>query len=182
MEWDEGDSHVINMIEDPAPLQENSMDNLLKLLKFVDCTFTEDMLSESPPQPIGAVIPSTSFQGSVRRGSPGRISRKAKRCKLSANRFINVAAVENNEEDKRDKEENGTEELIHRPQPVGPSGKQSYHRTIDAIIKQLNHKTSKEATFIKSPKMTQLPDGVALPPQKSIFIVDFCSGTFYKIL
>ena len=65
------DSHVVDMIEDPAPLQENSMDDLLKLLKFVDCTFTEDMLSESPPQPIGAVIPSTSFQGSVRRGSPG---------------------------------------------------------------------------------------------------------------
>ncbi|KIM64231.1 hypothetical protein SCLCIDRAFT_23585 [Scleroderma citrinum Foug A] len=154
------DSRVVNMIQDPAPLQENSMDDLLKLLKFVDCTFTEGMLSESPPQPIGAVISSTSFQGS-----------------LSANRFINVAAVKNDEEDERDEEENGTEELIHHPQPVGPSGKQSYHWTIDAIIEQLNRKTSEEATFIKSPKMTQLPDGVALPPQKSIFIVDFCSAS-----
>ena len=170
------------MIEDPAPLQENSMDDLLKLLKFVDCTFTEDMLSKSPPQPIGAVVPSTSFQGSVCCGSPGRISRKAKHHKLSANWFIDVAAVENNEEDERDEEENGTDELIHHPQPVGPSGKQSYQQTINAIIKQLNHKTSEEATFIKSPKMTQLPDGVALPPQKSIFIVDFFSGTFYTIL
>ena len=170
------------MIEDPAPLQENSMDDLLKLLKFVDCTFTEDMHRKSPPQPIGAVVPSTSFQGSVHRGSSGQISCKAKHHKLSANWFIDVAAVKNNEEDERDEEENGTEELIHHPQPVGPSGKQSYQWTIDAIIKWLNRKTSEEVTFIKSPKMTQLPDGVALPPQKSIFIVDFFSGMFYKIL
>ena len=112
------------MIEDPVPLQENSMDNLLKLLKFVDCTFTEDMLSESPPQLIGAVVPSTSFQGSVHCGSPGQISCKAKCHKLSANQFIDVTTVKNNEEDERDEEENGTEELIHHP----PSGK-----TINAI-------------------------------------------------
>ena len=118
------------MIEDPAPLQENSMDNLLKLLKFVDCTFTEDMLSESPPQPIKAVVPSTSFQGSVR-----LVEFPAKPSTVScANQFIDVAAVENDEEDERDEKENGTEELIHCPQPVGPSGKQSYQWTIDAII------------------------------------------------
>ena len=31
------DSCVVDMIQDTAPLQENSVDALLELLKFVDC-------------------------------------------------------------------------------------------------------------------------------------------------
>ena len=167
------------MIQDTAPLQENSVDALLELLKFADRSYTEDML-QSPPQSIRAVIPSASSQKSVRRGSPGQTSQKVKRCKLSANWFIDVAAVENDEEGDEDEEEDGAEELIHCPQPVGPSGKQSYQQTIDAIIERLNHKIPEEAAF-KSPKISQLPGGVTLPPQKSIFIVDFFSGTVYKM-
>jgi len=77
-----------------------------------------------------------------------------KRCKLSANQFINVAAVESDEEeDKSDEEEDRLEERIHHPQLVGHSGKQSYQQKIDAIIEQLNRKTPEEATSIKSLKM-----------------------------
>ena len=163
------------MIQDTTPLQENSVDALLELLKFADRSYTEDML-QSPPQSIGAVVPSASSQKCVHRGSPGQTSRKVKCCKLSANWFIDVATVENDEEgDEGDEEEDGAEELIHCPQPVGPSGKQSYQQTIDAIIKQLNCKIPEEVAF-KSPKISQLPGGVTLPPQKSIFIVDFFSG------
>jgi len=98
---------------------------------------------------------------------------------LSANRFVDVAAVESNEEeDKSDKEEDRLEECIHHPQLVGRSGKQSYQQKIDAIIERLDCKTPEEATSIKSPKMLQLPKGIPLPPQKSIFVVDFFSGTF----
>ncbi|KIM64225.1 hypothetical protein SCLCIDRAFT_23581 [Scleroderma citrinum Foug A] len=157
---------------------ENSVDALLELLKFVDRSYTEDML-QSPLQSIRAVVPSASSQKSVRRGLPGQTSRKVKHRKLSANWFIDVATVENDEEGKEDEgeeEEGGAEELIHCPQPVGPSGKQSYQQTIDAIIEQLNRKIPEEAAF-KSPKISQLPSGVTLPPQKSIFIVDFFSAS-----
>jgi len=106
---------------------------------------------------------------------------KAKCHKLSANRFVDVAAVESDEEeDKSDEEEDRLEEHIHRPQLVGRSGKQSYQQKIDAIIERLDRKTPEEATSIKLPKMLQLPKGIPLPPQKSIFVVDFFSGTFYK--
>jgi len=169
------------MIKDTAALQQDSMDALLRLLQFVHHSFSEDILGQSPSQPIGAAVPSTSSQGSVRRGSSGQTSRKAKRRKLSANWFVDVAAVESDEEeDKSDEEEDRPEERIHRPQLVGRSGKQSYQQKIDAIIERLDRKTPEEATSIKSPKMSQLPKGIPLPPQKSIFVVDFFSGTFYK--
>ena len=100
---------------------------------------------------------------------------------MSANQFIDVTAVKSEEEeDKSDEEEDRPKERIHCPQLVGRSGKQSYQQKINAIIEWLNHKTPKEATSIKLPKMSQLPKGIPLPPQKSIFVVDFFSGTFYK--
>jgi len=169
------------MIKDTAALQQDSMDTLLRLLQFVHCSFSEDILGQSPSQPIRAAIPSTSSWRSVRRGLSGQTFQKAKRRKLSANWFINVAAVESNEEeDKSNEEEDRPEERIHHPQLVGCSGKQSYQQKIDAIIERLDCKTPEEATSIKSLKMSQLPKGIPLPPQKSIFIVDFFSGTFYK--
>ena len=174
------DSCVIDMIKDTAALQQDSMDALLWLLQFVHHSLSEYILGQSPSQPIRAVIPSTSSQGSVCCGSSGQTSWKAKCRKLDANWFIDVAAVENDKEEGESNEEEGLEECIHCPQQVGRSGKQSYQQKINVIIERLNRKTPEEATSIKSPKMSQLPKGIALPPQKSIFVVDFFSGTLYK--
>lgn len=169
------------MTKDSTVLQPDSMDALLQLLQFVDHTYTEDRLGQSPLQLIGAIIPSTFSQGSVHHGLSGKTSWHAKHRKLNANRFIDVAAVKNDEEeDKGDEEEDRSEECVHHHQPVGHSGKESYQQKIDAIIEWLNNKTPKEATSIRLPKMLQLPAGIALPPPKSIFMVDFFSGTFYK--
>ena len=99
---------------------------------------------------------------------------------MDANQFIDVATVENDKEEGESDKEEGPEEHIHRPQQVGHSGKQSYQQKINVIIKWLNRKTPEEVTSIKSLKMLQLPKGIALPPQKSIFIVDFFSGTLSK--
>ena len=100
---------------------------------------------------------------------------------LSADQFIDVAAVENDEEgDKGDEEEDGAEEFIHCPQPVGPSGKQSYQQTTMPLSNGSTVRYPRRQPSNRQ-KISQLPSGVTLPPQKSIFIVDFFSGMFYKM-
>ena len=106
--------------------------------------------------------------------SSGQTFWKAKRRKLSANTFVDIAAVE------EDLEED-LEELVHRPQAVEPSGKLSFQQRIDAIINRFDRRTPEQTTHGWL-EVLQVLEGIVLPLKKSIFIVDFFSGTFCKFI
>ena len=161
------------MIEDNSA----SMAMLQRLFNLIDTAYTEDVLEPSYQQ-IEAVSPSTSSRASVRSRSSGRTFRKAKCHKLGANVFIDIAAVEDDEQEDMEEE---SEELVHRPQAVGPSGKLSFQQRIDAIINRLDCRTPEQVTFGR-PEVSQILEGIVLPSEKSIFVVDFFSGTCYKFI
>lgn len=161
------------MIEDNSA----SMAMLQRLFNLIDTAYTEDVLEPSYQQ-IEAVSPSTSSQASVRSRSSGRTFQKAKRRKLGANTFVDIAAVEDDEQEDTEEE---SEELVHRPQAVGPSGKLSFQQRIDAIINRLDCGTPEQVTFGR-PEVSQILEGIVLPSEKSIFVVDFFSGTCYKFI
>ena len=157
------------MIEDNSA----SIAMLQQLFRLIDTVYTEDMLGSSSQQ-IEAVTLSTTSQASVRSRLSGRTFRKAKRRKLSAHAFFDIAAVE------EDLEED-LEELIRRPQAVEPSGKLSFQQRIDAIINQFDCRTPEQTTCGRL-EVLQVLEGIVLPLKKSIFVVDFFSGTFYKFI
>ncbi|KAL4065972.1 hypothetical protein J3A83DRAFT_4190269 [Scleroderma citrinum] len=99
------------------------------------------------------------------------LSWKAKHCKLSANPFVDVATL--NDEGEEVKDKNKEEVLTHYPQPVGISHKQSYKQRINAIINWLDHRTPKQTAPISLQEMLQILEGIAISSQKSIFMVDF---------
>jgi len=80
--------------------------------------------------------------------------------------FIDITAVEDEQE-------------VHRPQAVGPSGKLTFQQRIDAIIHWLDHGMPEQTTF-GQPEVLQVLEDIVLPYEKSIFVVDFFSGMFYK--
>ena len=84
--------------------------------------------------------------------------------------FVDIAAVEED-----------SEELVRRPQAVEPSGKLSLKQRIDAIINQFDRRTPEQTTHGRL-EVSQVLEGIVLPLMKSIFIVDFFSGTFYKFI
>ena len=111
---------------------------------------------------------STLSQGSTHHQ---RTTRKAKRCKLDTNRFVDIAAIEE-EEGEEDKREGS----ICRPEVIQPSGKQSYQNKIDTIIERFSRR---EEVPPRSPsRRSQIPNCIPGTPLKSIFIVDFYSGEF----
>jgi len=111
------DSRVVAMIENNSASEPDSMANLQRLLRFIDTTYTEDRLGPSSQQ-IEAVAPLTTSRALVRSRSSGQTLQKAKRRKLSANAFVDIAAVEDEQEDT----EEDTEEPVHCPQAVGLRG------------------------------------------------------------
>ncbi|KIM58303.1 hypothetical protein SCLCIDRAFT_28198 [Scleroderma citrinum Foug A] len=140
------DSRVHTMIEDNSA----SIAMLQQLFRLIDTAYTEDVLGSSSQQ----------------------IKAKAKRCKLSANTFVDIAAVEDDEQE--DSEED-SEELVCRPQAVEPSGKLSFQQRIDAIINQFDRRTPEQTTHSWL-EVLQVLEGIVLPLKKSIFIVDFFSA------
>ena len=89
------------MIEDNSA----SIAMLQRLFRLIDTAYTEDVLGSSSQQ-IEAVTLSMTSQASVRSRSSGRTFQKAKRRKLSAHTFFDIAAV------KEDSEED-SEVLVH---------------------------------------------------------------------
>ena len=165
------------MIKDKSAPKPDDMARLIQLLKLIDATYSEDILGSSSQQ-IEAISPSTS-RASVCSQSSGRTFQKAKCRKLSANSFVDTAAIEDDEQEDTEEE---SEELICRPQAIGPSRKLLFQQRIDAIINWLNHRTPEQTAFIDRPEMSQLLEGIVLPYEKLIFVVDFFSGTFYKFI
>ena len=92
------------MIEDNSA----SIAMLQQLFRLIDTVYTEDVLGSSSQQ-IEAVTLSTMSWASVCSRSSGQTFRKAKHCKLSANTFIDIAAVKDDEQE--DSEED-SEELV----------------------------------------------------------------------
>ena len=165
------------MIKDNSAPKPDNMARLIQPLKLIDATYLEDILGSSSQQ-IEAISPSMS-RASVCSQSSGRTFQKAKHHKLSANLFIDTAAIE---DDKQEDMEEELEELIHRPQAIGPSRKLLFQQRIDTIINRLNRRAPEQTAFINWPEMSQLLEGIVLPYEKLIFVVDFFSGTFYKFI
>ena len=161
------------MIEDNSA----SIAMLQQLFRLIDTVYTEDVLGSSSQQ-IEAVTLSTMSWASVCSWSSGQTFRKAKCCKLSANTFIDIAAVKDDEQE--DSEED-SEELVRWPQAVEPLGKLSFQQRIDAIINRFDCRTPEQTTRSRL-EVSQVLEGIVLPLKKSIFVVDFFSGTFYKFI
>jgi len=166
------DSWVVAMIENNSASELDSMASLQRLLRFIDTMYTEDRLGPSSQQ-IEAVAPLVTSWALVHSQSSGQTLHKC--CKLSANVFIDIAAVEDEQEDT----EKDMEEPDHCPQAVGPSGKLTFQQRIDAIIHRLDRRMPEQTTFGR-PEVLQVLEGIVLPYEKLIFIVDFFSGMFYK--
>ena len=175
------DSRISTMMEDstvPPP----GIDQLLRLLRSIDEVYAEDMAWRAASPAV-----STSSLG-VRRRRSYQVTQKAKRRRLSVNPYIDIAAIESSEENAEDEEEQEDEETIpagpsHRPQSVGPSGKQSYQQKIDTIIERLDYRAPDKTSIANLPEMSQLPEGITLPPKSSIFELEFYTGTllfFYR--
>ena len=164
------DSRVLNMMQDTADPQPDTFNKFLNLLKLADSSYSEDVLGESLLEPLAS-----SSQSNVHRRTPSQTTQKVKHHKLMANWFLDVTAVEDDEEEAEEK----VEEPIYRPEP---SGKRTYQEAINAIINRLNHRTPEQAACVDPPETLQLPEGIVPPLQKSIFIVDFFSGTFYEFV
>ena len=125
----------------------------------------------SPSLPGVAASCSTLSQGSTHHQ---RTTRKAKRRKLDTNRFVDIAAIE--EEEEEEGEEDEREGSVCRPEVVRPSGKRSYQNKIDTIIERFS---KREEVPPRSPsRRSQIPNCIPGTPLKSIFIVDFYSGEF----
>ena len=142
---------------------------LQRLFRLIDTVYTEDVLGSSSQQ-IEVITLSMTSRASVCSRSSGQTFRKAKRCKLSANTFFDIATVEED-----------SEELIRRPQAVEPLGKLSFQQRIDAIINWFDCRTPEQTTHGRL-EVSQVLEGIVLPLKKLIFVVDFFSGTFYKFI
>ena len=148
------------------------IDQLLRLLRSIDEVYAEDMAWRAASPAV-----STSSLG-VRRRRSHQVTQKAKCRKLNVNPYIDIAAIETSEENEED-EETIPAGPSHRPQSVGPSGKQSYQQKIDAIIERLDHRARDETSIANLPEMSQLPEGITLPPKNSIFELEFYTGTLH---
>ena len=93
---------------------------------------------------------------------------------MSANTFVDIAAVEEDSEE-------DSEELVRRLQAVEPSGKLSFQQRIDTIINWFDRRTPEQTTRGRL-EVSQVLEGIVLPLKKSMFVVDFFSGMFYKFI
>jgi len=166
------DSRVTDMIHDTSTRQD-VMDDFLRLLKFANRTYTEDMSSLSLPAEGADSNSPTPTRGSVRRQlSCHTPTHKAKRRKVCANMYLDIAAASDEEEEEGEDISGG---LVHRPQAVGPSGKKYFQQAIDTLVDRFDCVT-KVVTLSSQREMSQLPEGVPIPPRKSIYMIEFYSG------
>ncbi|KAI5999998.1 hypothetical protein EDD15DRAFT_2193486 [Pisolithus albus] len=105
------------------------------------------------------------------KSSRGTTQKKCRR--LNTSIFLDIDAEDEDEEEDGGDERGGP---IRRPQEVGPSGKGSYLRSIDALSEWFKHGVW-EGTVSNSPLDMQLPTSIFPPPRKNIYIVEFYSAS-----
>ncbi|KAI5994442.1 hypothetical protein EDD15DRAFT_2196055 [Pisolithus albus] len=114
---------------------------------------------------------SGATQEKRRKSSHGTTQKK--RHKLNTSIFLDIDAEDEDEEEDGGDERGGP---TRRPQEVGPSGKGSYLRSIDALSEWFKRGV-REGTVSNSPLDMQLPTSIFPPPRKNIYIVEFYSAS-----
>ncbi|KAI6004937.1 hypothetical protein EDD15DRAFT_2191676 [Pisolithus albus] len=113
-----------------------------------------------------------------RRKSSGATQEKRRKSSRGTTQKKRHAEDEDEDEDEDEEEDGGDKRggPIRRPQEVGPSGKGSYLRSIDALSERFKRGV-REGTVSNSPLDMQLPTSIFPPPRKNIYIVEFYSAS-----
>ncbi|KAI6112805.1 hypothetical protein F5141DRAFT_1063150 [Pisolithus sp. B1] len=168
------------MLSDPGA--ENAVPATLVVKRAMESQGINLATTSTPAPSFGASTHTASASSQCathRHCSPAPTGTQRKHRKVNAGIFVDIDAEEDVEgEQEEEEEEEGQEEgrLIHRPQQVGPLGKESYLQNIDSLFKRFGH-DARDSVVTNRPSGRQIPTGILPPPLRNIYTVDFYSAS-----